>query len=500
MDRQIKSLNNKFFWLFGASLFFATIMAFFLWYWGETIGVNYLGVAAASRAITGFFGALIGAMVFIISLTSTTYTPKITELFLKHPIAATGLGIIVLGQLLLIATSLFNEGHVWHSTFMTMTLFITFITTALILPYLYYLFHFIDPKFFLPEIKNNILKDINRLHSEKTIQLDLEKHIFSNFDTLMNVASTATKKDDKQLTISIIDMAHEVLSQFIQLQGSEKFNWRINNPQFIPGLSEEGKFLLEKRKNWPEFYILGKMIRLVININKSQNEIVAYVCEKFLETIDECTLREKDDILELHVMALNTMLRNSIQTKNLDRFQAVSYHYRLAIELLFSNPKSRELACERLIRYADLSLEEGFVRGTETILYDIGRIVVFYSYEDEQYGINFLETHAFPLWDRYIQKNDRISKMAWQSLVKAFWEVKAKGFAILPKLISQKYLLDNPQVHKEALESLFSYKNEFHWEINDRLINMVNLSSKSSKIAKEFYDKNFVEKISKDSA
>jgi len=493
MNPNAKKLNTKFFWLFGVSFFVSSILAILVWYFSPQIGINYIGISSASRALTGFFGAFIGAMVFIISLTSTTYTPKITELFLKRPIAGGGLFIIVLGQFLLIATSLFNDGHHWHKLIMLLTIAVTFLTTALVMPYLYYLFHFIDPKFFLPEIKNNILKDIEKLHLEKTIQLNCEKEIFSNYDTLMNVASTAIKKDDRQLMMSIIDMSNEILSKFIQLQGSEKFNWRINNPQFIPGISEEGKFLLEKKKNWPEFYILGKVTRLVLNINQSQNEIVAYVCEKFLETIDECTLREKDDVLELHIMALNTILRSSIETKNLDRFQAVSYHYRLAIELLFSNTKARDLACKRLIRYAELSIEEGFIMGTETILYDIGRIIVFYSYEDEQYGIEFLENYAFPLWDKYIQGDDRLSKIAWKSIVKAFWEIRAKGFAILPKLILQRYLLDNPREHKDALDSLFNYKNEFYWEINDRLVNMVNLTRKSLTMARDFYDKNFSE-------
>ena len=167
MDGQIRSLNNKFINLFIGSFFVSLIISGLLWYFGQEVGVNYLGIAAASRALTGFFGALLGAMVFIISLTSTTYTPKITDLFLHHPIAGSGLALIIFGQLLLIAGALFGEGHAWHDHIMTVTVGITFLTTTMILPYLYYLVHFINPKFFLPIIKNNILKDINRLHQEK---------------------------------------------------------------------------------------------------------------------------------------------------------------------------------------------------------------------------------------------------------------------------------------------------------------------------------------------
>lgn len=499
MDLEIKNLNKKIWKFFLLSFFVTSLFVFFAWYFGQDLGINYTGMAASSRALTGFFGGLLGAMVFIISLTSTTYTPKISQLFLNHPIAVLGLGSILLGQAILVASALFDQYHPWHDIVMNISLVITFINIAIMMPYLYYLVHFINPRFFLPIIKNSILEDIKKLHSEKTIDKKIEKRIFENYDILMNVASTAAKKDDKQLMMNIFDMSHEILFSFVELQGKEKHRWRFNDPQFLPGLSEEGRFLLEKRKTWPEYYILGKIMRLISSLDTSQNEIISYVCERFLETIDECALKENENILELHIMALNTMLRQSIHTKNLDRFQAISYHYRLAIELLFSNEKARDLACERLIRYAELAYDEKFYRGAETILYDIGRIIIFYAYEDEQYGIDFLENYATPMWDKFLEKPE-LEKTCWKSIVKSYWEIKAKGFAILPRLLFERYLQNHFEGHQMALDSLFVYNNEFHWEINDRLINITHLSQKASKLARDYYERSFKDSDSSESA
>lgn len=489
MDNELKKFNKnivRFAILSIAITFLISLSVVFL---SSNGTINYLGLSASSRTLTGFFGGLLGAMVFIISLTSTTYTPKISSLFLHHPIAGIGMGIIVLCQLGLISSGLFEKDHWFHDYHMYGVLIFTAFTIAIIMPYLYFLIHFIDPRYFLPIIKRHIFDGIDKLNKEGSSNNNVEKEIFDNIDVIMNVASTASKKDDKNLMNLTLEIATDILEYFIECHDKDNKNWRYNNPQFLPGISDEGQFYLENTKVWPEFYLIGKLVRRINSLDSTQDEVIPVVCENFLETIDECVSKELDDILELHLMAFNAMLKKSVETKNPDRFQSISYSYRLAIEILVSNEKALTFAIKSFIFYGKMAEKANLKNCSEAILFDLGRILLFMGYKDEELAMAFLKDHAGPVWRLHMKRNDHLGDVAWRSIVKTYWEARGKGYTLLGKIMFAGYIIDDEKKHKSSLEKLFQHDRTLFLEINDRLISFSHFSTNAENMARDFYDK-----------
>lgn len=490
MSEHIKSVNKRVFIISLISLSISLIGFFLFWHFGDKSHINIAGINASSRLLTGFFGALLGAMVFIISLTSTTYTPRISTLFLHHPIAACGLGTIIFCEFVLVMGGFFPDSHPYYAPLMVFTMILAAFSIAIIMPYLYYLIHFIEPKFFLPILKKQVIDNLEDLHQNQYKANGHEKNIFDNINIIINVGAVAAIKDDQNLMILTFEMAQDILSHLIENRPHEKINWRRKNPQFLPGISEEGRFYLERELSWPEFFILGKIQKRVNALGPNQNEIATYVCEKLLETLDESVAQDNDELIDYHIMVLNSLLKKSLDTKNVERFQSICYYYRIAIEILSEKSKKMDSAAESFRHYANLADQLGLDVCTEAILFDLGKLPLFFALEDEEMGINFLNTHTGNTWRKFLKRDDHLGFVTWKSMVKAYWEASAKGYTLLAKIIMVEYLKRSDIKHKLALVNMFKNDREIFYELNDRLMNYSYLGPKARTMAKEYFDEN----------
>ncbi len=449
----------------------------------ETVELNSL--AEASRMVNAFWGAVLTAIVLIISLTSNTYTPRLSTIFVHQPVTFFGLATILLCNFSFVLGSLLHPGSESFMVRVYLSLGLTFIVIGGIIPYLYYLSQFMRPRFFLPLLEKEILDGLRKLAMVKYNSEDQED-IFENINVLTNIASTAVQRDDRSVIIIVSDMLVGILLEFIHLRGKEKTNWKIQNPVFLSGVSEEARYFLEKNKLWPEYFILSKLLRQTQELDLKQNVLVSHVMEKLLKSMDESLGNGFDDLVEFHIMTFNTILRDSIDQQNLIRFQSICYYYRLGIEILQENKSLMAFASRSFIHYGNMCSRKKAKIWRETILFDLGRIILFLAYLEEKVGMEFYENYVSKAWKRDFQREDGFGRAAWRSLVKTYWEAKAKNFKLLSEKIFKDFITSDATKHLEGINYLLSYSRELHWEINDRLVNFNHLSSPAEKMAVDF--------------
>jgi len=464
--------------LFGLTLYFGSL---------TTLDLRDLG--NASRAINGFFGGILTAIVLIISLTSNTYTPRLMSLFVHQPGALFGLALILLCHFSFIVGAFIGPSHPLFGFRVYVSISLTVVVTGGVLPYLYYISNFMRPRFFLPIIEKEVISDfeflsLNKWNSEK------QAGIFENINVLTNVASTASKRDDKSLIMIVFDMLIGILIKLIELRKEDTTNWKVQSPVFLPGVSEEAQYYLERNKTWPEYYILGKCLRQLKDLN-AQTEIVSFFSERLLKSMDECLNTGADDLVEYHIMAFNTILRESIDADDLSLFQSVCYYYRLAIEILQEHKKHMGFAARSFIHYGKMVSKKKHLIWKETIMFDLGRIILFFGFVDERFGVDFLNDFAGTIWKKEYKREDQLSKVAWRAIVKTHWEAQSKGFKNLANQIYENYLKEDRVKHNESLNYLFTYVRALHWEINDRLLSFNHLSTDAERLAKEYQAKEF---------
>jgi len=467
------------------AILFTTVL-----YFGNLASLDLRDLGSASRAINGFFGGILTAIVLIISLTSNTYTPRLMSIFVHQPPALFGLALILLSHLSFILGAFIGPSHPLFSYRVYISLALTCLVTGGVLPYLYYLSNFMRPRFFLPLIEREVISDFKYLTENKWDSVKQEQ-IFENINVITNVASTAAKRDDKSLIMIVFDMLLGILIKLVELKKLDTTNWKVQNPVFLPGVSEEAQYYLEKNKTWPEFYILGKCLRQMRDLSSNQIEIISFFSERLLKSMDECLEGGYDKLVEYHIMTFNTILRESIDSDNLSLFQSISYYYRLGIEILQEEKKHMGFAARSFIHYGNMVSKKKQLIWKETILFDLGRIILFFGFVDERFGVDFLNDFAGTIWKKEYKRDDQLSKVAWRAIVKTYWEAQSKGFKNLSNTIFEEYLKEDRVKHNETLSYLLGFRRELHWEINDRLLSFNHFSVEAERLAKEYQAKEF---------
>lgn len=451
---------------------------------GKIPYTNNSGLAAASRMINSLFAALLTSMALIVTLTANLYTPKLATLFVKHPLTISGMAVILTSNLLIVLGNFMPPAHPWFETVNLLGVLITCIAVGGTIPYLYYVSKFIRPKFFLPLLQKNIVNGLDQLRYGEH-SLKLKKDIFETYDILTNMAYTASKRDDGQLIIYVLDSSFEIFNNLIAQFPKEKTSWRFVDGVYLSGVSQEGKLYLEKEKNWPEAYMLGKTVRILSHLKDKMSEIYPYVSEKLLETMDECIDQDRDDLIELHIITLNLFFRKSIEDKNIENIRAISYSYRIAIELLISKPKYLALSTQCLLFYAALTRKYGIKQGLEIILFDLGRIITFFAYENELASIDFLKSHVFKSLNSQRIEQFPEKQIYLTAMAKAYWESLARGHYQLSALLQANFL-SNEAEHIKSTRALLLHHRILHWEFNDRLLGHSYLSESAYQLASEY--------------
>jgi len=443
------------------------------------------GLASSSRLLNGFFAALLTSMALIVTLTSNLYSPRLVKVFVRHPLTVTGISFILFSDLMMVFTQLATKSHPLHKTLVVLSFYSSLLAVCGMIPYLYYVSQFIRPAFFIPLLKKGIVKGLLKAQGGNGSNNSVSQ-TFDSIDVIANIASTAVKREDKKLITLVLDSLNELLHQVMETQFLEsKKTWRRKNVVYPPGMSEEGKYFLKKTKNWPEAYILTKILSILITIDQKQNDIIPFACNNLLQSLDYCNDKERSDLIELQLMVYNSLLHHSLESKNVNRLNSVFYYYRLSIELLMGNTSMRIYAIDNYIHYAKLALKLDDSSTRKCLLYDLGRIINFISFESEELATSFFKNHAKSLWSMSLSSDGKSCKVAQCSLVKTYWGLKSQNCHNLAQNIYDDFLKDNVW-HYETIKYLLSNINPLNREFNYRLMRPDFLSGMAKKLAEEY--------------
>lgn len=454
--------------------------------WSNDIHSPSSGLAATNRMLNSFFSALLTSMALIITLTSNLYTARLSKIFVTHPLTVIGMGFILISNLLVMICNITSpENPHYHSLYLA-SFIISCLAIGGIIPYLYYVSQFIKPSYFLPLLKHQVLKKLNRIRKE-AVPLEFKESCFESFEVLSNIAYTAAKRDDKHLIYMVFNRSYEIVNDLISNYEDEQSTWRLYEPSFIVGISQEARFYLEKEKEWPEAYFMGRLTKIVNNLNKQNNEIIPFYCEKLLETLDEAIDQNRETLIDLHLMTLNSLFNRAVEAKDNDRFQSISYYYRLAIELLINNPIHLKFAVESFFHYALQSHRHQLKNALETMFFDLGRIILYCAYEDEKLAINFVSKNILPLIEERVTEAEH-QEVLLKTMAKTYWESASKGQKDLASHVFNTFIKDELKL-RAATRPLLRYRRPLHREFNDRLLSFSYLTENALFLAEEFVHK-----------
>ncbi|MBP1626659.1 MAG: hypothetical protein H6Q00_1134 [Holophagaceae bacterium] len=451
---------------------------------GSQQELHQTGLSLASRMLNQFTTVVVTSIALIIPLSANLYSPRLVKLYVAHPLIVVCLSVLVFTHLLLLGSGVVPPGTSYHRLFLNLVSVALLVVLAGMLPFLFGISQFLRPSFFMPMLTRKAIRSLALLgRGQKTEQNS--RDLFEITDVVANIALTGMARGDRQLVLIAIQSLHAILTELVGCGGIEPSRWRALRPHFVPGLAREGQAFLVKERLWPEAYLLAQLLKVMEVANKRQHELMAELAGQLVESAELASVLCRDRVVELHIMAFNSLLRESIEERDLRRFQNLSYHYRLLIEAFLDQPRHMYQAAEHLISYGHLADEVGMSFGLKTVVFDMGELVLSIALRQEERAVELVQLWAGPLWQEAILSEGGMKMAGWRTLVKVYWEAKARGLGALAETLYWRYLSDEI-VHREHVELILDEDRELHIEFNDRLLRFAHLSPEASAMALAF--------------
>jgi len=459
-------------------------MAVAVAHFGSPAEFGLAGVATASRTLNQLTAVMLTCIALVVPLTANLYTPRLVRLYVTHPLIVTALSVLIFSHLLVLSSSFFPAGHPASRVLVYAISGTYLLVLAATLPFLYAVSQFLRPAYFLPMLTRRGEQAFARWARGRDPEENAHQ-LFETIDVVTNVALTGMNRSDRQLVLLALQALHTLLGTLLQSTARAEPGWRRTVPRFVPGLALEGQAYLTRQGIWPEAYLLAQMLKVMENATRSQHEILAEVARHLVESAALAQRRGQETVVDLHVMAFNTLMRQAVEDRDLRRFQNISYHYRLLIEAFEAHPARLFAAAEQLLHYGNLAAKQELHFGLETVLYDLGELVLCLAARNEALAMDLVRLHAGPLWQRSIAAGSQMRKVGWRTLLRVHWEARATGRQELAELLHWSYLFDDT-IHREQLEWVLDENRELHFEFNDRLMRFAHFSAPAEAEARAF--------------
>jgi hypothetical protein len=444
------------------------------------------GISTISRLLSAYLTVLMTSLALIIPLTSNLYTPSLVKLYVRHPMIVAGLGIVLTGHGLLASLHFFPAGGAYARVVTKVMVWLIYFLLLSAPPFLYGLSRFLRPAFFMPMLTHMGVKNLSNLMERKNFERS-NAELFETIDVVTNVALTGMGRGDRQLVLLALRSLHTLLVGIIGCGGPDRATWRKARPSFVPGMAEEGEAYLIRERVWPEAYVLAQTLKVMEVADHRQHELLAELASQLVDSARLAAAMEMEQVMDLHIMTFNTLFREAVEAGDLRRFQNLSYYYRLLIEVFRTSPQRMHEATRHFIHYGKMASQQKLHFAFETVVYDLGELVLSLGRLDEERSVELIQAWAGPVWQDCLAMESLLKKVGWRTVLRTHWEARSLGLKEVTDAIYWRFLTDEA-IHREQLEMLLEDNRELHYEFNDRLMRFAHLSPRAVAEAQAFLE------------
>ncbi len=470
--------------LTGAGFVLAFAMAILIAARGVNQNLDSVTMPVAGRTLNQFMAIVLTCIALIVPLTANLYTPKLVTLYVRHPLIVVMLTVLLTSQILCLVLNFTPMGHPLSRVLANLVALIYLCVIVGALPFLYGISRFLRPGFFMPMLTRKGIANLESLNRARKVELNSE-NLFETIDVVANIALTGLNRGDRQLVLLALQSLNVLLLELIGSGATATGDWRASRPFFVAGLAREGQDFLIREKVWPEAYVLAQGLKIMEASEHRQQEMVSEFANHLVSSAGLAFAHGQDKVVELHIMSFNALFRRAVESKDLRRFQNLSYCGRLLVEALQDDPYRMLEVAGHIIHYAHLAHRAGLANALETVTYDMGELALSLGSPQEERAVELVQVCAGPLWQEGLGPDSPLKRATWRTVLRVYWEAKAAGRSELADAIYWRFLMDDA-IHKEQLEMMVEENRELHFEFNDRLLRFAFLSPVAVEAGQEF--------------
>jgi hypothetical protein len=341
-------------------------------------------ISSAAEVVAGVLAIAITVVAIVVELAANRYTPKITNLFVRHPVNALVMGFFVLTAIECVWVSATLGRGVPAGAlvpYASLALCMAMVTLCLLtlLPYFAFVFAFLSPRSIVRRIQQQALRGIARARLGE--RPALRAKVVETIEELVDIARSAREHSDLGIATESIDALRDLILAYGALRDDLGEGWfdiaalLARDPDFV-SMDPAARAEVVEQRLWLEVKVLRQYYALFAESLGRAREISHLIALDTMQ-IGARAVPTRRPLLALCVRFFNSYLRAAINARDLRTAYYVLHQYRsLAEEALKAGLSEAVIEIAGHFRfYGQLGYEQDQPFLLEVVAYDLAHLV-----------------------------------------------------------------------------------------------------------------------------
>lgn len=446
-------------------------------------------ITAAATALAATLGIMVAVVLLIVQLTANRYTPKVVDLFITHRSNLFLISLFIISIVYSIWVShTINEDYIPRYSGLVAMSMMT-VCYSLIIPYFLHLFNMLKPVTIINQIRKEAIDAIIYLKKDPSYNFKAKHIINVRLEQITDIALSAVHRTDSEIAHHSVWALQSIVDIYIINKEHLHKEWyKVDKTQML-GASQTVIDEVVKIEAWLEFRAMRQMLMIFMVSEHKMPDVSSAVAQAY-RAIGTAAVESKDEeVIDLVIKFFNSLLRYTINSKDLRANNDTLYQYRLFGERIIETyPNFSKTIAYYLSHYALLFVEHGIRQNFESAIYDLRKL-------NERADKKKVENLQEFLND-FLEFQYKIDYNKYPGLVKCLW----KSYAILGSFFLLREEVDMAkkvysQMKRIPIDVLLQIKIEIlsvteshFWEITDRVMSYNYIQVKQREKLKEFFD------------
>ncbi len=456
---------------------------------------NTLG--GLGEVVTAVLGVELTAVAIIAELAANKYSSNVMILFIlnKINIFVVTLFVLTASNTILVVNTITEDFIPYWSVFFDLILIM--ISLLIVIPHLYYVFNFLQPKNFISLVQRQANRILKQLPPAMDNEIEnLRNEFYDRIEFIRDIGINSVTQGDSAVSILCITSLKELTVDYLRMKNSFPAKWflRSGKEYLDPDFSAYSEFVIdriEKSKTFVERKVF-RAYDLLFNISRRTLRDVAAGVLLNSGLIGEETISFHDDgALECTFRYFNSYLRFAINDHDpRSAFNALEHYRVIGEKLLDVNPLKVEQIAFYFKYYALEAQKQGVLFILETTAHDLCLLNEL-AYKKKVPNIRELLL-VFLNLDQPIEDTNHSNEMSLIGVRIA--QVKLAGFYLLQgerklaRLIYEDMQVEPRERINRIYELIYTTTVEEFWEITPRGVNFYYLPPERREALKEFFE------------
>ncbi len=422
-----------------------------------------------SRTGTALISTIFACLFLAVPLTANMYTPQLISVFVRDRTNLMVLGFYVFSG----ATCVWTARLPFHSDecvpILVLALCLAFMCLALLLPYLFSVFRFLEPRTIIAKLHDSIIDSM--APAQRGEMAARQEELGQKIRNLGNVILKALERSDREVALASIEALCSCARHYEGVKKDFDDRWFVVGPHHFAGFSHQAMKAVIDEKCWVEMEILGQLSRAHTAALARMPDVISSISRAQRKFALAAADNHDMGALALTIRFFNNFLREAVTRRDIHAVFDLVFQVRIfARRLWLLSPKSVLDIATRLRYYADMANDVDLPFARDLIALDLGRVITDIA-DDSGVCEELVE-----VWLSIRVGDDCGQEILSDGIVRArlLAEARLRGKEenTLADRIQASILAARPVNWKAVREDLLNDPPELFWEVTDRQENL----------------------------